>query len=211
MLSAYVNASDMEGAEKFFRRLKQDGFVPNVITYGTLIKGYAKVNNLEKMMEIYDKMRVNGIKPNQTIFTTIMDEYGKNKDFDSAVVWYKEMESCGFPPDQKAKNILLSLAKTADERNEANELLGNFNHPNNEPGINGLSISVDEEDDDDDDDEDDDDNIYHDGDGDGDGDDNEDDAEETIACSGKEDELIFFNGDHQRSQEGLHTLQTVDL
>ncbi|KDO63441.1 hypothetical protein CISIN_1g007543mg [Citrus sinensis] len=211
MLSAYVNASDMEGAEKFFRRLKQDGFVPNVITYGTLIKGYAKVNNLEKMMEIYDKMRVNGIKPNQTIFTTIMDAYGKNKDFDSAVVWYKEMESCGFPPDQKAKNILLSLAKTADERNEANELLGNFNHPNNEPGINGLSISVDEEDDDDDDDEDDDDNIYHDGDGDGDGDDNEDDAEETIACSGKEDELIFFNGDHQRSQEGLHTLQTVDL
>ncbi|KAL9458129.1 hypothetical protein AB3S75_007061 [Citrus x aurantiifolia] len=218
MLSAYVNASDMEGAEKFFRRLKQDGFVPNVITYGTLIKGYAKVNNLEKMMEIYDKMRVNGIKPNQTIFTTIMDADGKNKDFDSAVVWYKEMESCGFPPDQKAKNILLSLAKTADERNEANELLGNFNHPKNEPGINGLSMSVDEEDDDDvdDDDNDDDDvDVDEDGDdniyGDGDGDDNEDDAEETIACSGKEDELIFFNGDHQQSQEGLHTLQTVDL
>lgn len=211
MLSAYVNASDMEGAEKFFRRLKQDGFVPNVITYGTLIKGYAKVNNLEKMMEIYEKMRVSGIKPNQTIFTTIMDAYGKNKDFDSAVVWYKEMESCGFPPDQKAKNILLSLAKTADDRNEANELLGNFNHHNNERGINGLSLSVDEEDDDDDvdNDEDDDDNICHDGDGDG--DDNEDAAEETIACSGKDDESIFFNGNHQQNQEGLHTLQTVDL
>ncbi|KAF8391027.1 hypothetical protein HHK36_023327 [Tetracentron sinense] len=128
MLSAYVNASDMEGAEKFMRRLKQDGFEPNVVTYGTLIKGYAKVNNLEKMMEKYEEMRVQGMKANQTIFTTIMDAHGKNVDFGSAVIWFKEMGSCGFPPDQKAKNILLSLAKTVEEQKEANDLIGNLNN-----------------------------------------------------------------------------------
>lgn len=127
MLSAYVNASDMEGAEKFFRRIKQDGFEANVVTYGTLIKGYAKVNNLDKMMEKYEEMRFSGIKANQTIFTTIMDAYGKNTDFDSAVVWFKEMESCGVLPDQKAKNILLSLAKTVEEQMEANRLVGHSN------------------------------------------------------------------------------------
>ncbi|KAL5977433.1 hypothetical protein ACLOJK_021779 [Asimina triloba] len=125
MLSAYVNASDMEGAEKFFKRLKQDGFEPNVVTYGTLMKGYAKENNLEKMMQIYEEMRMQGLEGNQTIFTTIMDAHGKNGDFGSAVGWFKEMESRGYPPDQKAKNILLSLAKTADEQKEANELVGN--------------------------------------------------------------------------------------
>lgn len=124
MLSAYVNASDMDGAEKFFRRIKHDGFKPNVVTYGTLIKGYAKANNLEKMMTAYEEMRMQGIKANQIIFTTIMDALGKNEDFGSAVVWYKEMESSGLPPDQKAKNILLSLAKSADEKKEADELVG---------------------------------------------------------------------------------------
>lgn len=123
MLSAYVNASDMKGAEKFFRRIKQDGLEPNVVTHGTLIKGYAKVNNLEKMMEKYDEMRVLGINANPTIFTTIMDAYGRNKDFGDAVVWYNEMLSSGIPPDQKAKNVLLSLAKTAEEQMEANQLV----------------------------------------------------------------------------------------
>lgn len=192
MLSAYVNASDMEGAEKFFRRLIQDGFKPNVVTYGTLIKGYAKVNNIEKMMDIYEKMRASGIKANQTIYTTIMDAHGKNKDFDSAVVWYKEMESCGSPPDQKAKNILLSLAKTADEQREANELVGNLDHHSNEPRINEIPRFADEEDDEDDDD-------------------TACDAEENISNDEKQDESILFNGDHQQNQEGLHTLQTVDL
>ncbi|EEF29795.1 pentatricopeptide repeat-containing protein, putative [Ricinus communis] len=124
MLSAYVNASDMAGAENFFNRLKQDGLEPNVVTYGALIKGYAKTNNLDKMMEKYEEMQLRGVKANQTIFTTIMDAYGKNKDFGSAVIWYKEMEQYGVPPDQKAKNILLSLAKTADEQKEANQMVG---------------------------------------------------------------------------------------
>ncbi|XVE86258.1 hypothetical protein DITRI_Ditri18aG0021000 [Diplodiscus trichospermus] len=145
MLSAYVNASDMEGAEKFFIRLKQDGLQPNVVTYGTMMKGYAKVNNFEKMMETYEEMRLSGIKANQTIFTTLMDAHGKNRDFGSAVVWYKEMESSGVPPDRKAKNILLSLAKTADERKEANQLAGCT-----ETKVNGFSRFLDDEDYDDD-------------------------------------------------------------
>lgn len=131
MLSAYVNAPDMEGAENFFKRLEQDGFRPNVVTFGTMIKGYAKINDLEKMMKRYEEMCSRNIKPNQTIYTTIMDAHGKNKDFDSAVVWYKELEVCGFSPDQKAKNILLSLAKTEEEQAEANAIVGNLDYPNN--------------------------------------------------------------------------------
>uniref|UniRef100_A0A1J3D9G5 Pentatricopeptide repeat-containing protein n=1 Tax=Noccaea caerulescens TaxID=107243 RepID=A0A1J3D9G5_NOCCA len=124
ILSAYVNASDMEGAEKFFKRIKVDGFEPNIVTYGAMIKGYAKANDLEKIMEVYEKMRLSGIKANQTILTTIMDASGRCKDFGSALGWYKEMESCGVPPDQKAKNVLLSLASTQDEVEEAKELTG---------------------------------------------------------------------------------------
>ncbi|XP_020582133.1 pentatricopeptide repeat-containing protein At3g59040 isoform X2 [Phalaenopsis equestris] len=125
MIAAYVNASDMDGAEKFFRRLKEDGLKPNAIVYGTLMKGYAKANNVERVMRVYERMRLQGVEPNQTIYTIIMDSYGKNSDFGSAVIWFKEMRRCGLPPDQKAKNILLSLAKTPEEQKEANELVVN--------------------------------------------------------------------------------------
>ncbi|KAL2323949.1 hypothetical protein Fmac_023007 [Flemingia macrophylla] len=147
MLAAYVNASDMEGAEKFFKRLKQDGFEPNVVTYGTLIKGYARINDLGMVMKKYEEMLERGIKANQTILTTIMDAYGKSGDFGSAVHWYKEMESSGIPPDQKAKNVLLSLATTDEERKEANELVVHLSENNSLNNVNGFVKLVDEEED----------------------------------------------------------------
>lgn len=153
MLSAYVNAPDMEGAEKFFKRLIQDGIEPNVVTYGTLIKGYAKSNDLEKVMEKYEEMLGRGIKANQTILTTIMDAHGKNGDFDSAVHWFKEMESSGVPPDQKAKNVLLSLARTEEEKIEVNELVQHSSENNNLLKANGAVRFVDDNDNDNDDDE----------------------------------------------------------
>ncbi|KAL6989057.1 hypothetical protein U1Q18_014809 [Sarracenia purpurea var. burkii] len=186
MLSAYVNASDMEGAEKFFRRIKQDGFEPNVVTFGTLIKGYAKASNLVKMMEKYEEMRVCGIKANQTVFTTIMDAYGKNGDFDSAVVWFKEMECCGVLPDQKAKNILLSLAKTAEEQMEANQLVRHFNSYAIETKVGEFSKSVDG-------------GKNKNGDKDGD----YEDDEEKDDTNSFEDELIALNGEHQHKRSFL--------
>ncbi|XP_048328255.2 pentatricopeptide repeat-containing protein At3g59040 isoform X2 [Ziziphus jujuba] len=194
MLSAYVNASDMVGAEKFFTRMKQEGVKPNVVTYGTLIKGYAKTNNLEKMMEKYEELQSYGVKVNQTVLTTIMDAYGKNRDFGSAVVWYKEMESCGLLPDQKAKNILLSLAKTSEEQKEANLLVGHFNPSNNGPRLNGVSKSVDEEDDEDEDE------------------DEEYDAPEyAVSYDEKQDEMNHFAGDDQQNLEFLHTPKSIEL
>ncbi|KAG2717730.1 hypothetical protein I3760_03G189600 [Carya illinoinensis] len=161
MLDAFAISGMVEQARILFksmkrdRRLKQDGFEPNVVTYGALIKGYAKINNLEKMMDIYEEMQSRGLKANQTVLTTIMDAYGKNGGFGDAVVWYKEMESCGFPPDQKAKNILLSLAKTAEELEQAKQLAGNLDQSSNEKTGNRVSMFVGEYyDDDDNDDED---------------------------------------------------------
>uniref|UniRef100_A0A0E0LS43 PROP1-like PPR domain-containing protein n=1 Tax=Oryza punctata TaxID=4537 RepID=A0A0E0LS43_ORYPU len=120
MVLAYVNTSDMDGAEKFFRRIKEDGLKPNVVVYGTLMKGYSKLNNVERVIRVHERMRMQGVEPNQTIYTTIMDVHGRNSDFGNAVIWFKEMEARGYPADKKAKNILLSLAKTPEEQEEAN-------------------------------------------------------------------------------------------
>ncbi|XP_016649342.1 PREDICTED: pentatricopeptide repeat-containing protein At3g59040 isoform X3 [Prunus mume] len=200
MLSAYVNASDMEGAEKFFLRIKQDALKPNIVTYGTLIKGYAKTNNIEKMMEKYEEMQAAGVKPNQTILTTIMDAYGKNRDFGSAVVWYKEMETCSLPPDQKAKNILFSLAKTAEEQKVANQIVGNLDQCSNEQGGAKFLVPVDENDSEDEDndseDEDADDDDNH---------DDELDGPSQVISSYDEQkhELIYLNGDNEKNLDGL--------
>ncbi|PON56419.1 Tetratricopeptide-like helical domain containing protein [Parasponia andersonii] len=192
MLSAYVNASDMEGAEKFFTRLKQDGLKPNDVTYGTLIKGYARTNDIEKMMQKYEELKINGLKLNQKILTTIMDAYGMNRNFGSAAVWYKEIESCGFTPDQKAKNILLSLAKTAEEQNEANQLVGLVDRYSNKQRVIGVSRY------DDDDDSDNDDNDLS--------DDEYDFPSNANFNEGKQDELERLVGDNE-DLEALHMLK----
>ncbi|KAJ8421970.1 hypothetical protein Cgig2_027293 [Carnegiea gigantea] len=153
LLSAYINVPDMEGAEKFFKRLKQDGIEPNIVTYGTLIKGYAKMNDLEKMMQKYEEMVTSGIKANQIIFTAMMDAYGRNKDFGSAVFWFKEMEVHGCPPDQKAKKVLYSLAKTDEDREEADQLTGNKSNYQSIRFPGGGSVDEDEDEGKDDDSE----------------------------------------------------------
>ncbi|WCJ33368.1 Tetratricopeptide repeat (TPR)-like superfamily protein [Euphorbia peplus] len=206
MLSAYVNASDMVGAEKFFSRLKQDGFEPNVVSYGTLIKGYAKLNNLEKVMDKYEEMQLSGIKANQTILTTIMDAHGKNKDFGSAVIWYKEMERLGLPPDKKSNNILLSLAKTSDEQEEANQLVGNTDYYRSVNGINGASTFEDDDDIDDvesDEESDEDDESEY---------DEANDAEDRIISFNKHEELSrVFDEENEETREGLHSLKVIHL
>lgn len=153
MLSAFVNASNMDGAEKFFTRIKQDGLKPNDVTYGTLIKGYARAGDLEKMMEKYEEMKANGVKSTQKTLTVIMDAHGRNRDFESAVVWYKEMESMGLPPDRKANNVLLSLAKTPKEEREAKILVGLLDRDAEEKkrDLDAASKFSDHDDDDEDD------------------------------------------------------------
>ncbi|XP_057954672.1 pentatricopeptide repeat-containing protein At3g59040-like [Malania oleifera] len=192
MLSAYVNAADMDGAEKFFRRLKQDGFEPNVVTYGTLIKGYAKANCFEKMMEKYEEMRESDIKANQTIYTIIMDAYGRSGDFGSAVIWYKEMVSSAVPPDQKAKNVFVSLAKTAEEQKEAKELVGLLPDDKMIDEISNVDDNSDDDDDNSDDDDDEDDTVEN------------DNAVHNVPFEDKQDDFTVYDGDYQQNQSDVH-------
>jgi len=100
------------------------------------------VNDLEKMMQKYKEMVTSSIKANQTIFTTMMDAYGENK---------KNMEVHCCLSDQKAKNALLSLAKTDEGREGADRLTGN--KPNYRsirlPGYDSIDQDEDYEEDDD--------------------------------------------------------------
>ncbi|TQD77153.1 hypothetical protein C1H46_037317 [Malus baccata] len=127
LLHAFAVSGMVEQARTVFKSMRRDRYA---FVFFFLVKHDMPLlegrNNIEKMMERYEEMLASGIKPNQTILTTIMDAYGKSRDFGSAVVWYQEMESCRLPPDQKAKNILLSLAKTAEEQKVANQLVGNL-------------------------------------------------------------------------------------
>ena len=71
MLLAYVNASDMDGAEKFFRRLKEDGLRPNVVVYGTLMKGYSKLDDVEKVMRVYERMQIGRASCRERVYVLV--------------------------------------------------------------------------------------------------------------------------------------------
>lgn len=49
------------GRRQLVLQIRQDGLKPDIVTYGSSVKGYAWANNLKKTIEKYKDIRVHGI------------------------------------------------------------------------------------------------------------------------------------------------------
>ena len=108
----------MEKAERVIERMKVGGVEPNQVTYGTLIKGYAEQGDIDNMVKKYEEMLARQLKPNQTIFTMMVQAFGRQQSFDRAIACFKDMVALGLTPDTRARNTLLALPMSSNEREE---------------------------------------------------------------------------------------------
>lgn len=122
-MNAYVNVSNMEKADRVLERMRIAGIEPNIVTYGTLIKGYAEKGELDLMVKKYEEMTSREIKANQTIFTTMLQAFGRYDSLDRAKDWFQEMVATGLEPDKRAQNTLLSLSVNLNRREEVLDFL----------------------------------------------------------------------------------------
>jgi pentatricopeptide repeat protein len=125
-MNAYVNASDMRKAEKILKHMKLQGLQPNIVTYGTLIRGYASEGYVAKMMRKYEEMCGQQIAVSQAVFIIMLRALGKYVGLDRAMFWFKEMSVMGFQPDGRAHKILLELSIMKGRRGEVEELFDNL-------------------------------------------------------------------------------------
>ncbi|KAM1411891.1 hypothetical protein TB1_023764 [Malus domestica] len=121
LLHAFAISGMGEQARTVFKSMRRDRFNPDLCSYTTMLSAYVNASEMEGAEKFFIRIIQDAFKPNAVTYGTLI-----KGDFGSAVVWYQEMESCRLPPDQKAKNILLSLVKTAEEQKVANQLVGNL-------------------------------------------------------------------------------------
>ena len=126
LMNTYVNASKMLKAENVLKRMKLEGVEPNIVTYGTLVKGYASKGDVDRMVKKYEEMRHQHIEVSQTLFILMLRAFGKYMGLDRAMSWFKEMNGTGFQPDGRAHKILLELSMMKGRRDEVEEFLDNL-------------------------------------------------------------------------------------
>ncbi|KAL4560538.1 hypothetical protein LXL04_032690 [Taraxacum kok-saghyz] len=72
VLNEVIEWDKVDRAESFCEQLKRNGFIPNVYTYGILMKGYRKKGHLVNALHVFKQMEEDGIKPNAFIYGTFI-------------------------------------------------------------------------------------------------------------------------------------------
>ncbi|XP_009783883.1 pentatricopeptide repeat-containing protein At1g77405 [Nicotiana sylvestris] len=79
-------------ANHLFRLMLFKGFVPDVVTYNSLINGCCKTNRIERAMELLDDMVKRGIAPNRITHNSFIRYYSATNEIDKAIEMLRRMQ-----------------------------------------------------------------------------------------------------------------------
>lgn len=82
-------------------------FVPDVVSYNTVVKAYSQRGNYVEACKVVDRMRKNGVKPNAITFNTVMDAAVRGGKPEEAWRKLQEMQDAGYKPDKFSCSIIV--------------------------------------------------------------------------------------------------------
>uniref|UniRef100_A0A0V0I0S2 Putative ovule protein n=1 Tax=Solanum chacoense TaxID=4108 RepID=A0A0V0I0S2_SOLCH len=68
------------------------GFVPDVVTYNSLINGCCKTNRIERALELLDDMVKRGVVPNRITYNSFIRYYSVTNEIDKAIKMLRRMQ-----------------------------------------------------------------------------------------------------------------------
>ncbi|XP_060192593.1 pentatricopeptide repeat-containing protein At1g77405 [Lycium barbarum] len=112
-------------ANHLFRIMLFKGFVPDVVTYNSLINGCCKTNRIERATELLDDMVKRGIAPNRITHNSFIRYYSVTNEVDKAIEMLRRMQGvacnsaytpiihalCETGRVVEARNLLVELAE----------------------------------------------------------------------------------------------------
>ncbi|KAG6503434.1 hypothetical protein ZIOFF_035747 [Zingiber officinale] len=107
MISGLLEASLFEEAMSFLHRMRSNSYVPNVVTYQTLLSGFLKKKQLGWCKRIIKMMITEGCNPSPSLFNSLMHGYCSTKDYAYAYKLLKKMIACGCQPGYVTYNIFI--------------------------------------------------------------------------------------------------------
>ncbi|KAJ0976389.1 hypothetical protein J5N97_018354 [Dioscorea zingiberensis] len=90
-----------------FEEMHKEGFLPNLVTYNTLISGHSKVGDVNMAKDVLKMLLEHGFKPDVFTFSSIMDGLCRVYQMDDAFDCFSEMVEWGVSPNAITYNILI--------------------------------------------------------------------------------------------------------
>ncbi|OAY82624.1 Pentatricopeptide repeat-containing protein, mitochondrial [Ananas comosus] len=115
MISGLLEASLFEEAMSFLHRMRSNSFVPNAITYRTLLSGFLRKKQLGWCKRIINMMITEGCNPSPSLFNSLVHGYCKSGDYDYAYKLLKKMVACNCPPGYVTYNIFIGSICGSDK------------------------------------------------------------------------------------------------
>lgn len=100
-------------ANHLFRIMLFKGFVPDTVTYNSLIDGCCKTNRIGRALELFDDMNKRGCLPNRVTYNSFIRYYSAVNEIDKAMEMLRKMERMkhGIPTSSSYTPIIHALCE----------------------------------------------------------------------------------------------------
>ncbi|PWA77792.1 pentatricopeptide repeat (PPR) superfamily protein [Artemisia annua] len=123
VLGCLIKSGKFENSFDMFRRMKQDGLVPDVVTYSTLLSGCAKVQDgYTKATELVQELKNNELKMDSVIYGTLISVCASCKRCKEAENYFNQMKSEGHVPNDFHYSSLLNAYSVDGNYEKAEEI-----------------------------------------------------------------------------------------
>lgn len=113
----------LHDANRLFRDMCDDGFLPDVVTYNCLIDGMCKRYRIDRALELFDHMSRNGCAPNKVTYNSFIRYYSTVNEIDKALDMLNEMRRSNIIPTLSSYTPILHALCEAERLDEACKLL----------------------------------------------------------------------------------------
>ncbi|XP_050256741.1 pentatricopeptide repeat-containing protein At1g10910, chloroplastic isoform X2 [Quercus robur] len=125
-----INASSYSSYMKFMRKnlnpvkMKQDGLMPDVVTYSTLLAGCIKVKHgYSKALELVRELQHSGLHMDSVIYGTLLAICASHTKLEEAESYFNQMKDEGHSPNVFHYSSLLNAYSISGNYRKANELV----------------------------------------------------------------------------------------
>mmetsp|Transcript_22523 Transcript_22523/g.63370 ORF Transcript_22523/g.63370 Transcript_22523/m.63370 type:complete len:590 (+) Transcript_22523:3-1772(+) len=115
MIKACAQARDATEAEVWLVRMRENGFLPCIVTFTTIIDSLAKTGNVNKAEVWFRHMQESCVEPDAVIFNSMINACAQAGVPTKAEWWVSHMMTSGFEADAKTYNSLINACARAGD------------------------------------------------------------------------------------------------
>ncbi|KAF1882484.1 hypothetical protein Lal_00039132 [Lupinus albus] len=124
VLRCLIRKAKFDTAIKLFQQMKQDGLVPDIVTYSTLLSGCIKIKDgYSKALELIQELQHNNLKMDGVIYGAILAVCASSSKLLEAEYYFNQMKNESHSPNVYHYSSLLNAYSACGDYKKADRLI----------------------------------------------------------------------------------------